>query len=182
MVNTYAHQTALHIYMLHTYTHTYTHSHTGNVIMRYILIVIYDVMPSFGIFIIVCFYYLISREGSSSFERNNGARNQALPRSVARLVPKLFFVSKSREEARAYVDFPSRSEGKRNNGNVLQSRYPEHIAPKPRNFPPSLWTTLRGTVVTTKKNNIFMVRNVTSLIFSDERTKRKKTKEKRRIA
>lgn len=71
-----------------------------------------------SVFIIVCFYYLIMREGSSSFGKNNGARNQALPRSVARLVPKLFFVSKSREKACAYVDFPSRSEGKRNNGSV----------------------------------------------------------------
>jgi len=93
-----------------------------------------------SVFIIVCFYYLISREGSSSFGKNNGARNQALPRSVARLVPKLFFVSKSREKVCAYVDFPSRSKGKRNNGSVkyVLSTLPRTHCPEPRNFPPSL--------------------------------------------
>lgn len=85
---------------------------------RYILIVTCTMSRLRSVFIIIRFYYLISREGSSSFGKNNGARNQALPRSVARLVPKLFFVSKSREKACAYVDFPSRSEGKRNNGSV----------------------------------------------------------------
>jgi len=126
----------------------------------------------------VCFYYLISREGSSSFGKNNGARNQALPRSVARLVPKLFFVSKSREKA--YVDFPSRSEGKRKE--VAWNMLPRRYCPESRNFSPSLWATLRGMVVTTKKNNIFMVRNVTSLIFSDERNEKNERKTADRLA
>lgn len=112
-----------HPHKKHTHTHIQKETHTRNIFMRYILIVTCMMSHPFVRYSLlsVCFYYLISREGSSSFGKNNGARNQALPRSVARLVPKLFFVSKSREKA--YVDFPSRSEGKRN-GSV------KHVTPK----------------------------------------------------